>query len=422
MQGHDHFWIGAGNAYWYRGGINTEHDLLITTMYGYDSTAYYRGITFGVENNGTGGSGNYRLGRWQTYGTGWNTTRLQVDASLSVGYGARGTQSELYLYDASQYPLDSGVWPHGVNETQYGSRRGYIFSPSANGGGPWASFASAEVSTQYIAGVGDIPALFRIHQWGSGSAEFWKPNGTVLYLRESPVSGALKHGNWFTKFTVQRTIESDTEMRAPIFKDTDNDAYFLNLAGDGTQAANINGNIRINPKSETWAEGISFNMPTQATWGGLRWVRSYSGSFTGNWALGYPGTESSNDMVWWSGDNSVKWRLDHSGNTTSSGNVTAYSDIRLKKNIERIANALDKVCKINGYTFERTDVQTPMRQAGVIAQEVLEVLPEVVLGSEETQYSVAYGNMVGLLIEAIKEQQQEIKDLKKEIKIMKGEN
>jgi hypothetical protein len=52
---------------------------------------------------------------------------------------------------------------------------------------------------------------------------------------------------------------------------------------------------------------------------------------------------------------------------------------------------------------------------GVIAQEVMEVIPEVVLGSEETNYSVAYGNIVGLLIEAIKEQQTSINKLQQQI-------
>jgi hypothetical protein len=86
-------------------------------------------------------------------------------------------------------------------------------------------------------------------------------------------------------------------------------------------------------------------------------------------------------------------------------NVTAYSDIRVKTNIERIPDALNKVCQLNGYTFDRTDSPNIGRQTGVIAQEVLKVLPEAVSGSEKEHYSVAYGNMVGLLIEAIKEQQ-----------------
>jgi len=102
-------------------------------------------------------------------------------------------------------------------------------------------------------------------------------------------------------------------------------------------------------------------------------------------------------------------------NVWTSGNVTAYSDIRVKENLEIIPNALEKVRKLNGYTFDRTDVELP-RQTGVIAQEVLAVLPEAVTGSEDSHYNVAYGNMVGLLIEAIKEQQAQIEELKEKIK------
>jgi hypothetical protein len=197
FQGHDSFWMGAGNAYWWGGGISTEHDLLITTMPGYDSKSYYRGITFAVDNNSNGSTGGYRLGRWQTYGTGWNTARLQVDASLSVGYGNRLQGGS---YNEGSYPLDRGVWAHGRDTSGYGDDRvrSKLFSPTANGGGPWGSFASLEVSS-ILDGNNDIPALFRMHQWGSGSVEFWKPQGTTLYIRESPGGG----GSWFTRLEVQ---------------------------------------------------------------------------------------------------------------------------------------------------------------------------------------------------------------------------
>lgn len=92
----------------------------------------------------------------------------------------------------------------------------------------------------------------------------------------------------------------------------------------------------------------------------------------------------------------------------SSGNVTAFSDIRLKSNIQKIDNALDKIIKINGYTYDMNN----KRSSGVIAQEVEKVLPEVVQDRENGYKTVAYGNMVGLLIEAIKELKQEIEVLK----------
>jgi hypothetical protein len=101
------------------------------------------------------------------------------------------------------------------------------------------------------------------------------------------------------------------------------------------------------------------------------------------------------------------------------GNVTAYSDRAVKTNFEVIPNALEKVKSISGYTYDRTDFvvdeetgeMPDTRQAGVIAQEVEKILPEVVCG-EEGNKGVAYGNMVALLIEAIKELSAEVDALK----------
>ena len=107
----------------------------------------------------------------------------------------------------------------------------------------------------------------------------------------------------------------------------------------------------------------------------------------------------------------INTKVDVQGDLNVSGTTTNVSDKRLKSNVHVIGNALEKIGKLSGYTFTMND----KRNAGVIAQEVLEVLPEVVGGSEETTYSVAYGNMAGLFIEAIKE-------LKREIEILKTEN
>ena len=92
------------------------------------------------------------------------------------------------------------------------------------------------------------------------------------------------------------------------------------------------------------------------------------------------------------------------GDMTASGNVTAYSDERLKDNIKTIDNALDKVSQMRGVTFERKD--TRKKDSGVIAQEIEKVAPELVIDGEFK--SVAYGNTVGYLIEAIKELKAEL--------------
>lgn len=92
------------------------------------------------------------------------------------------------------------------------------------------------------------------------------------------------------------------------------------------------------------------------------------------------------------------------GEIECRGNVKAYyaSDIRLKSNIKKIDGALDKIDKISGYTFDMDG----KREAGIIAQEIKEVLPEVVGEFEkdgEMYLNVDYPKIIALLIEAIKE-------------------
>jgi len=108
------------------------------------------------------------------------------------------------------------------------------------------------------------------------------------------------------------------------------------------------------------------------------------------------------------------------GAATFNNDVTAFSDERLKENITVIPNAIEKVSQIRGVTYTRNDQKDKEKvYAGVIAQEVEKVLPEVVNTTEDDTKTVAYGNMVGLLIEAVKEQQEQINQLKKQIEEMK---
>ena len=107
-------------------------------------------------------------------------------------------------------------------------------------------------------------------------------------------------------------------------------------------------------------------------------------------------------------------------NTTAQlnckGDITAFasSDKNLKDNITPIPNALNKVLSVSGNTFtwNEKSIYSGEKGTGVIAQEVEKVLPEVVSEDDDGMKSVAYGNMVGLLIEAIKDQQKQIDELK----------
>jgi hypothetical protein len=101
--------------------------------------------------------------------------------------------------------------------------------------------------------------------------------------------------------------------------------------------------------------------------------------------------------------------FDTSKNLVVVGNVSASSDARLKSNIRTIESAVEKVCGMRGVYFTKDG----SNGVGVIAQEVEAVVPEAVFDDEMGYKSVAYGNLVGVLIEAIKE-------LKSEIEVLKG--
>ena len=117
-------------------------------------------------------------------------------------------------------------------------------------------------------------------------------------------------------------------------------------------------------------------------------------------------------------DNAWLLQWDQAGNFTATANVTAYSDERLKENIQVIPDALNKVMQLNGVTFTRKS--NGERGTGLVAQNLQKVLPEAVLADKEGMLSVAYGNTVGLLVEAMKEQQAQIELLRAEIAALRG--
>ena len=112
------------------------------------------------------------------------------------------------------------------------------------------------------------------------------------------------------------------------------------------------------------------------------------------------------------------------GTVYASQNIYAFSDKRKKTDISTIDNALGKVLQLRGVYYYRTDPEPEdvgRREVGVIAQEVLEILPEAVKHSNHTdEYSVNYGNMAGIFIEAIKDLKKELDELKAELNMLKG--
>jgi hypothetical protein len=111
---------------------------------------------------------------------------------------------------------------------------------------------------------------------------------------------------------------------------------------------------------------------------------------------------------------SSSYSLYVTGSIYSTQDVIAYSDKRAKENIITVDSAIEKVNKLRGVYYTPKEGKDKSRKVGVIAQEILEVLPEVVTHDKENdRYGVDYGKITGLLIEAIKDQQKQIDKLTK---------
>ena len=110
-------------------------------------------------------------------------------------------------------------------------------------------------------------------------------------------------------------------------------------------------------------------------------------------------------------------QLDMSGNLTMAGDVIAYSDRRLKTDIEVIEDPLQKIEQLNGVTFKRID--SGETSIGLIAQDVEAVLPQAVTKDADGMLAVKYGNLAGLFVEAIKALNREVAELRAELKALK---
>ena len=140
---------------------------------------------------------------------------------------------------------------------------------------------------------------------------------------------------------------------------------------------------------------------------GSRWVLYYN--YTDN-CLAVGGTTTN-----------ATYKMYVTGAIYATGAIVANSDGRNKENVEVVENALEKVTNLRGVTYTKKDQDSGKREMGVIAQEVEPHVPEVVHYSKDADiYGVSYGNFAGLFIEAIKEQQVLINELKAEIEILKN--
>lgn len=321
-----------------------------------------------------------------TYGgTGTNTAPTAGgiawgSSASAIGYSAAGTAGQLLKSNGTSAPS----WVDATTLTAGSVTNGVYTNTAQTISGAKTFSAQVLISS----GTAAAPAIAFSADTGTDTGFYWIGDGSIGFASNGVKGGQIDAGGKLTMvgdiLTTAGTIkgaylEATTSFTSPTITSTGNiSANGYLTVGVGAASSSIYMNDSTSGESTRQIYCNSNRIGFLTT--GLAW-----GSY-----------------------------CDTDGSWTSIAEVTAYSDARIKTNIERIPNALAKVGKLNGYTYDRTDVEMH-RQTGVMAQEVLKVLPEAVRGSEDTVYTVAYGNLVGLLIEAINELNTKVDRLQEQL-------
>jgi hypothetical protein len=265
--------------------------------------------------------------------------------------------------------------------------------------------------------------------WGGGSLRsptdvrapvFYDYNNTAYYTDQASTSNL----NSLNVVTINRnpvlTLTGDATgsatftnlgnatLTVAIVDNSHNHSNYLPLAG-GTMTGLLVGrnsaSTDVNTANDTGSFSVRGSTTTVAAMSFHR-----AGAYAINMGLG-------NDNVFriggWSASVNA-FQMTGGGALTMLADVTAFSDIRLKNNIKTIPDALTKILNSRGVNFTRTDQEDRERvQIGVIAQEIEKYFPEVVLEDASGIKSVNYGAMAGAFIEAIKELNTKIERLEK---------
>jgi len=422
---------------------------------GQTTADYAAGITW---NGGTGTTGA-QAGIY-VQGSGSYGTKMYIATTDSYAAGSKTAISidhtglvnfirQVPTYAGTSLVYNSGTWGISIsgnaatattatNSSQLnGISSTQIFNNMGNIHGTYTDFNSVgNFGVRYLQGSTNGP--------GTGASQYY---GFTLGLgNEYPLDGA---GSYATQFYWNRTSTGGNPYVSVRFKEGNSwgawskiYAGYADSAGTATDSSKLplaggtmSGPIRRSGHSTTFFEGSYNNVGGNSAYSNPIYTigSSYNPSDSSlgvMYGIGY-----AHPNFWGAGKTS-SWGLycanggvinvtlgEGATSIWAQNDIVAYSDIRVKDNIELVTNAIEKIQAIRGVTFTRKDAaleDKDKRHAGVIAQEVLKVMPEVVTGTEKDMYSVAYGNMAALFIEAIKEQQAQIEDQGSEIRRLKS--
>jgi hypothetical protein len=430
-----------------------------------NGSSYFHGMQMAMSAGNP--SHTFLRGWWANGGSGYGWQKIWTDGNDGSGSGLDadlldGLQGTSFLRsDALTYSSNN----IGRANHHLGHLVGGYNNVGGNSANPNPIYS---IGTSYLPSATSLQSFYGIgfahpNLWGSGKTAGWglyaADAGTVTftagYSAGTSGIGVWSQGNFVS--TPQGTLWGSSNDGSGSGLDADTlDSY------EGTTYVGKRGNSYY--QQDTWirANGAyGLYNPTindfhlwannESSYGGME-IRGSRNGYYGIYFYGAGGTsnaaqhlmfDSSGNGGLWSSSNSGDWPfyyhrsnncLSITGSTGSSsyelyvngdvyatGNITAYSDRRVKENIVPINDALEKVNSLQGVYYNKIDDEEKKKEIGFIAQDVNEVAPELVTYAEDVdQYGVKYGNTTALLVEAVKELTQQVKDLKQEIKEIKN--
>lgn len=331
-----------------------------------------------------------------------------------------------------------GIYPTTNQVVKFGNiaSRNFLNVPTRTGGdasGTWGinisgTAASETLSTvtargastgSFVSLTGGSRLVIQNSTDGGNNRGIFMWNGTDtnwgIYMATAGAGKALSDGtapaglDGRTDHAIRFRVATSTSQIGFLWENSDNTALMQLQPNTGTLL--IRNRIVL---------GVFSNSTTNT---GEAWIGRASDRNSGTMTVQLGGNSASNrefevvDFAW----SVVLFRVGSNGNVVASGDITAFSDRRIKENIVPIGNALNKVVSLNGVYYNRIDSSDKSTKIGFIAQDVMSVVPELVCyDSKQDKYSVSYANTTALIVEAIKEQQTQIEDQASEIRRLKS--
>lgn len=389
----------------------------------------------------------FRIGGWSA-----SSNRLQLDMSGNLWTASSMRTSIFYDQDDTNYYIDPASTSR-VNAISFVS--GATF-------GPYLQYSNQSNLRLQSGGVSSEVGLvghdyygnWRFQLYGSGAGYGFLNGNWAGWDIQKVTSGNLYLNAQSTYYIGTSEIYYNrvygvTDIRSPIFYDNNDTAYWIDPTSGqaNSEGGKIKWNFTVNAEGATSGRGLALypsytsSVPTY----GITFAQTASlgthGNVTSDWAT-YFTMNSTANRGWVfrvvdgtpanvaSINNAGRMRIASLGvNTDASAtngeiratdNITAYySDERLKTKLGAIENPIEKVKSLSGFYFEANETAVALgyqkkREVGVSAQEVQAILPEIIAPApiDEQYMTVRYEKLIPLLIEAIKEQQKQIEELK----------